>query len=719
MALTSSLTRLCTATDTVLVIVVLVLFGQVDAAEYQKRVAVQQPTRLDWTFAAGPTSLADPPPKLVKHVYDSTKQTYEFYGPSLGSNEVSSNPSSGRGYPLILFLSDRGRAMGWKHWQTFCRQNGFLFAGPHGTIKADLTSLRIRIVVDVLDDVRRRFPVDPDRTYLVGFYRNAAIGSRIAYRLPEYFGGMIAIAGGAPPPDEVLLQRNLANRLSVIHLVGERDNPGVGNQVVGPVRAIYHPKIANLQTRANLLGYAGRVHLMPPQNLLRNAIRWLEKDVGRRRSNAEQIPSSRIADAPTREEHANRVLQDAMKMLDEPNTQTAAMNMLEGIQLRWPDVEAAGKAKSAFDSFEDPRGKWKEHKEQQQAAELSRTIAGLRPQRAVDPVRKATELPVRYRTMSRWIMPVHQDAQTAPPAYDDRTRTVITRLGSRVILDESQRVCSLNLSRTRVTTPQLRHLKQQLHGMTELQSLNLAHTVMPESTLRQIDDLVSIRALNLEGVPLTMEGISHLAGLPEIRFLSLAHTRATSNGIAQLACIPNLQVLHLGGSKVNNACIKLLEQAKLLEALVLAACRIDDDVAEDFGKLVSLRYLNLSACAVGDNTVRELARLPILEEINLNYTRVTDDGLAALTECRSVKHMSLVGTRVSDESIRKLGALPKLEMLNVRSTRVTDKGVQNLKQANPNVEILWEGNRVRTIDQQRTEIMNLRSLRTRSFNAQP
>ena len=71
--------------------------------------------------------------------------------------------------PLIIFVSPKGKAIGWKHWEPVCRRHGIVYAGPNGTFKGSSDTLRIRVTMDVLGDVRRRYPIDPDRTYIAGY----------------------------------------------------------------------------------------------------------------------------------------------------------------------------------------------------------------------------------------------------------------------------------------------------------------------------------------------------------------------------------------------------------------------------------------------------------------------------------------------------------------------------------------------------------------------
>ena len=143
----------------------LVLFpaAHLEAAEkpgYHKRVSVTAATRLDWVFPLANQSPKTPPKGWLGD-YDSTRQTYELYVPA-GRDRKKPRP-------LILFVSPSDGAMGWRFFKELCEREGIIFAGPHSAGNRCPIRQRVRIVMDVLDDVRRKYDIDPDRTYIGGF----------------------------------------------------------------------------------------------------------------------------------------------------------------------------------------------------------------------------------------------------------------------------------------------------------------------------------------------------------------------------------------------------------------------------------------------------------------------------------------------------------------------------------------------------------------------
>src|SRR6266699_649079 len=77
----------------------------------------------------------------------------------------------------------RPTRLGWEFVASGCGKEAL-------KLRADFDPLgqRVRIVLDVLDQVRRDYRVDPDRTYLSGFSGGGRVACTIAFALPEYFG---------------------------------------------------------------------------------------------------------------------------------------------------------------------------------------------------------------------------------------------------------------------------------------------------------------------------------------------------------------------------------------------------------------------------------------------------------------------------------------------------------------------------------------------------
>ena len=298
---------------------------------YHSQVKVEADTRLDWTFALANQSLEKPPADWLPD-YQSAAQSYELFVPP--------NLNRRKPAPLVLLISPSAKPAGWSQWQAVCMRSGVIFASPFAAGNDCPFRRRVRIVLDVLDDVRRRQPIDADRTYLAGFSGGARIACSVAFALPEYFGGVIAICGAEKLREESWLRERVAERLSVALITGEQDfNRAELERLRGPL-------LADVGVRAKVWTVAGLGHAIPDERQLAAALDWLEEAVPARRRKAQQWPAMHIAAnaAPTRAEAAELLLAEARHRLEKNATLFSGLMQLQGLSVRWPDVPAAAVA---------------------------------------------------------------------------------------------------------------------------------------------------------------------------------------------------------------------------------------------------------------------------------------------------------------------------------------------------------------------------------------
>jgi predicted esterase len=302
---------------------------------HQKQVAVQAATRIDWVFAVANQSPAEPPADWLPK-YDSTQQKYELYVPQ------KYNPAQPA--PLILFISPGKQPTGLAQWKSICDEQGLIFASPFDAGNDCETRQRVRIVLDVLDDVRRQYAIDPDRTYLGGFSGGGRIACSIAFSLPEYFGGVVPVCAAGELRDESWLRHRVQARLSVAHLTGETDfNRGEIERFRGPM-------LADVGVRSKVWMIDGLGHGIPNSKALDVAYRWLEEGLAARQKLAKDFPASRAdsKSAFTREELAQVLSAEAQQRLKNPRTLYSGLMQYKGILDRWPDLPAAEAAKKVL-----------------------------------------------------------------------------------------------------------------------------------------------------------------------------------------------------------------------------------------------------------------------------------------------------------------------------------------------------------------------------------
>lgn len=297
-------------------------------AGHRKSVDVQGATRIDWVFAVANQSPAEPPADWLPK-YDSTQQKYELFVPP--------KHKPAQAAPLLLFISPSKQPTGLAQWKSVCEEHGLIFASPFEAGNECDTRQRVRIVLDVLDDVRRRYAIDPDRTYIGGFSGGGRIACAIAFSLPEYFGGIVPICAAGDLRDETWLKHRVQARLSVAHLTGETDfNRGEIERYRGPL-------LADVGVRSKVWTIDGLGHAIPGSKSLDTAYRWLEEGLKVRQTFAQEFPASRVdsQSAFTREEFAAALSAEAKQRVANPATYYSGLMQYKGIYERWPGLPVA------------------------------------------------------------------------------------------------------------------------------------------------------------------------------------------------------------------------------------------------------------------------------------------------------------------------------------------------------------------------------------------
>lgn len=310
-----------------------------DRDGHQPAVKISAATRIDWVFALSNQSPAEPPADWLPG-YDSTAQTYELYVPK----GLKKGDSPG----LILFISPGDSSAGFDSFRKECEERKLLFASPQGAGNNTDTRKRVRIVLDVLDDLRREFRVDPDRTYIGGFSGGGRIACAIGFSLPEYFGGVISVCAAGDLRDETWLQQRVIDRLSVAHLTGENDfNRGEVERFRGPM-------LAAVGVRSKVWVAPKSGHALPALPHFAEAVAWLDEGLTARRRFAKAFPASRVSltDSPTRDAWAGQLLAEGKSRLANKDQNYSGLMLMKGVLDRWPDLSAAREAKAILEKNE-------------------------------------------------------------------------------------------------------------------------------------------------------------------------------------------------------------------------------------------------------------------------------------------------------------------------------------------------------------------------------
>jgi hypothetical protein len=308
---------------------------------FQPEVQIENPTRLDWEFVAA--SFGADAAKLPAD-YDSTRQRYQLYVPA--------NYDRARSWPLIVFISPGDDPLGWRSWQKPCEEAGALFCAAYAAGNNCRPGQRVRIVLDMLDDVRRHYHVNPDETYLTGFSGGGRIACSIAFALPEYFGGVAPVCGTNPLHRLPYLGHRVADRLSVAFVTGANDfNRGENEDYMAPL-------FQDLGIRSKLWVVPALGHAMPSPAILKEVLDWLAADLKRRQVDAGAHPGlvTPAGEVLTPLRQATGLLETAEAELRQPDHTWRAAALLQGAVTRWGKTEAGEKARKLLDQIQgDPK----------------------------------------------------------------------------------------------------------------------------------------------------------------------------------------------------------------------------------------------------------------------------------------------------------------------------------------------------------------------------
>ncbi len=307
----------------------------------QAEVRVKQPTRLDWEFVA--SGFGKEAAKLPAD-FDSLKQRFQLYVPK--------SYDAARAWPLLVFISPGDAPLGWRYWQKVCEENRMLFCAPYGAGNNCPPGPRTRIVLDMLDQVRRDYRIDPERTYLTGFSSGGRMACAIGFALPEYLGGVIPVCGTNPLNRLDYLRHRVHDRLSVAFVTGESDFTRAESE------QYLFPMFQELGIRSRLwvvpkLGYG-----IPGPAVLAEVRKWLEEDLARRRQDVKTQPTLACPpdDALTSRKLASRALEAAQANLKKDDRLWRGVALLQGIVARWGRIEEAEKARKRLAEVkEDPK----------------------------------------------------------------------------------------------------------------------------------------------------------------------------------------------------------------------------------------------------------------------------------------------------------------------------------------------------------------------------
>lgn len=223
-----------------------------------------------------------------------------------------------------------------------------------------------------------------------------------------------------------------------------------------------------------------------------------------------------------------------------------------------------------------------------------------------------------------------------------------------------------------------------LPSLTHLQVLALSGTRTAADGLRHVARCgANLERLELGRTRVTDDGLSHLGGLRRLTALDLSDTAVTGDGLRHLAGLTELRILTVARTPLAGVGLEHIGRLSGVTTLVLSGTVVDDTAVARLGPLPRLETLSLSLTRVGDGALAHLGGLGLaaLRTLNLNNTAVTDAGLPHLERFPLLQHLSLYNTRVTDAGGHTLCRLQRLQELNIEGTGVSACAAARLRAA--------------------------------------
>lgn len=301
-------------------------------------VPVAAPSRLDWTFVLSNQSVVDPPDDWTRKSRAGDVRYDRFLPPVRRGGRL----------PLILFIPAGNEPAGWKSLEPVCRKLGIAFASPAEAGNDIPLPHRVQVVLDVLDDLRRHAPIDPDQTYLAGFSGGGRVACAITFALPELVGGVLPVCAGGELRDEPWLRHRAIDRLSVALLTGTNDfNRGEVERFRGPMWS-------EMGIRTRVWTVDGLGHAIPDSATFQSAVEWLQAGLAERRKFAQKYPASHwpVDRSLNRRDLAQALLAEGEARLKQPTTLFRGLMQLQGVMIRWSDLPAGESARKILVEYE-------------------------------------------------------------------------------------------------------------------------------------------------------------------------------------------------------------------------------------------------------------------------------------------------------------------------------------------------------------------------------
>jgi len=196
---------------------------------------------------------------------------------------------------------------------------------------------------------------------------------------------------------------------------------------------------------------------------------------------------------------------------------------------------------------------------------------------------------------------------------------------------------------------------------------------------KQADIVAYVESLGGRASPYRAIGVTEI---------DLAHCRINERTFANLARAKNLRRLSLAYADLSASGLDGIDQFDTLHVLNLSGVRLAEP---EFAALKTFRArtLDLSFTSVTDTALSIIAAVPNLRSISLYGCDITDKGLQRLQAARGLKTLVVSKPGTHDELDLPPSKRSYFRWLHPNRSQVTPRGVAKLKEARPDIAVLY------------------------------
>jgi beta-lactamase regulating signal transducer with metallopeptidase domain len=214
-------------------------------------------------------------------------------------------------------------------------------------------------------------------------------------------------------------------------------------------------------------------------------------------------------------------------------------------------------------------------------------------------------------------------------------------------------------------------------GSNDLQMLCFNRKVTQLGPLVPVGHLSGLKALILPSGKFDVQDVECLQGLSQLESLDLAHDRLTDSAMPYVGGLNSLRSLRLYAPEVSDNGLKQLQGLTRLNALTLNNCQITDQGLLYLGNMIALERLQLIQTKISDGGLAHLQQFKRLMRVALVDNDITDAGLAHIDDLPHLARVFVKG--IGDVGIVHLSKLPSLRTLQILDANLSRACIAHLK----------------------------------------